>query len=149
VQRTVAGWLDAIAAVEPHLSRLRACAPSVCASGITEVELLGMVGSSLEPEVLHAVVGVALGFLRFRVLDSVDSDAIRSATAHPGSSLSVIAGESGSTIEPNVLLRRSARSTQAAGDLDVGSRSPPCADAAPIHWRSPEVSGAYSPLRSD
>ena len=40
--------------------------------GFTDVVLLGMVGSSLAPEVLRAVLGVKPGRPRFRMVDSVN-----------------------------------------------------------------------------
>ena len=86
VQQKIAnrlGWLESTAFVLPHLPRLRAFAESVRASGITDVMLLGMGGSSLAPEVLRAVFGAARGFPRFQVLDSVDPDAVRAAMARP------------------------------------------------------------------
>ena len=43
----------------------------------------------------------------FRVLDSVDPDAVRAAMAHAATSLFIVASKSGSTIEPNVDGRRS------------------------------------------
>ena len=101
VQEKVAnrlGWLDAIATIDPQLPRLRTCSASFRNSGITDIVLLGMGGSSLAPEVLRAVIGVASGFPRFTVLDSVDPDAVRAAMARPESSLFVIASKSGSTI---------------------------------------------------
>ena len=72
--------------------RLRHAAPAAAArvrrrdqtAGFTDVVLLGMGGSSLAPEVLRQVVGVAPGFPRFRMLDSVDPDAVRAAIAKPG-----------------------------------------------------------------
>ena len=92
VQQTIAnrlGWLDGSAIVFPHLPRLRAFAESVRDSGVTDIILLGMGGSSLAPEVLRASIGVAPGFPRFRVLDSVDPDAVRAAMARPATSLFV------------------------------------------------------------
>ena len=116
------GWLESLAFVAPHLPRLRAVAESVRASGITDIVLLGMGGSSLAPEVLRSVVGVAPGFPRFHVLDSVDPDAVRASMAHAGSSLFVLASKSGSTIEPNVLAAEAERRLRASGVADPWSR---------------------------
>jgi glucose-6-phosphate isomerase len=116
------GWLDATAAVEPYLPRLRACAESIRDSNITDIVLLGMGGSSLAPEVLRAVIGVAKGFPRFTVLDSVDPDAVRAVMSRPASSLFVIASKSGSTIEPNVLIAEALRRLRDAGFTEPGSR---------------------------
>ena len=124
VQQTIAtrlGWLDAPAIVLPQLLRLRTFADSVRSSDISDVVLIGMGGSSLAPEVLRAVVGVAPGFPRFRILDSVDPDAVRTAMARPAASLFVLASKSGSTIEPNVLAAEAERRLREAEVSDPGS----------------------------
>jgi glucose-6-phosphate isomerase len=125
VQQKIAnrlGWLESLAFVTPHLPRVRAVAESVKASGITDIVLLGMGGSSLAPEVLRSVVGVAPGFPRFQVLDSVDPDAVRAAMAHAATSLFVLASKSGSTIEPNVMAAEAERRLRDAGIVDPWSR---------------------------
>ena len=97
------GWLTALDFITPHIARLRAFASSVRNEGFTDVVLLGMGGSSLAPEVLRQVLGVAAGFPRFRMLDSVNPDAVRTAMAHAGTTLFILASKSGSTIEPNAM----------------------------------------------
>jgi len=116
------GWLTAMDAVSPHVGRLRACAEAVARDGITDVVLLGMGGSSLAPEVLRSIVGVAPGFPRFHVLDSVDPDAVRAALARAATSVFVLASKSGGTIEPNVMAAEAEHRLRAAGIADVGSR---------------------------
>ena len=109
------GWLDAVAFVTPHLPRLRTLADDVRTAGFTDVLLLGMGGSSLAPEVLRQVLGVTDGFPRFRVLDSVDPDAVRLAMEQAASTLFILASKSGSTIEPNVMAAEASRRVQLAG----------------------------------
>ena len=124
-QQTIAnrlGWLNALDVVEPHLQRLRAVADAIRADGVTDIVLLGMGGSSLAPEVLRSVFGIAPGLPRFRVLDSVDPDAVRAAMSHAESSLFILASKSGTTIEPNVMAAEARRRIQAAGHDDWGSR---------------------------
>ena len=116
------GWLHAMDAVTPQLPRMHALADAIRAEGLTDVVLLGMGGSSLAPEVLRQIVGVAPGFPRFRMLDSVDPDAVRSAFDRPGTSLFVLASKSGSTIEPNVMAAEARRRLEAAGIAQSGSR---------------------------
>ncbi len=116
------GWLTAIDSVSPHVDRLRACAQSIRSDGITDIVLLGMGGSSLAPEVLRTVIGVAPGFPRFRVLDSVDPDAVRAALAPAATAVFVLASKSGGTIEPNVMAAEAAHRLRAAGIANVGSR---------------------------
>ena len=116
------GWLGAIEFATPRLSRLRDFATAVHADGFTDIVLLGMGGSSLAPEVLRQVIGVAPGFPRFRVLDSVDPDAVRDALEPAATSLFVLASKSGSTIEPNVMTAEAQRRIRAAGIAKAGPR---------------------------
>ena len=116
------GWLEALAFVGPQLGRLREFAGSIRDAGFTDVVLLGMGGSSLAPEVLRQVLGVAPGFPQFRMLDSVDPDAVRAALDKPGTTLFVLASKSGSTIEPNSMAAEAQRRLVAAGHSAWGSR---------------------------
>jgi glucose-6-phosphate isomerase/transaldolase/glucose-6-phosphate isomerase len=116
------GWLHAMEAVTPQLTRARGLADAVRTEGLTDVVLLGMGGSSLAPEVLRQVLGVAPGFPRFRMLDSVDPEAVRSAFDQAKTSLFVLASKSGSTIEPNVMAAEARRRLEASGISDWGSR---------------------------
>ena len=116
------GWLGVLDFVEPLIDRLTTFAASVRAAGFTDVVLLGMGGSSLAPEVMRQVLGVADGFPRFRMLDSTDPDAVRSAMRNAATSLFIIASKSGTTIEPNVMAAEAQRRVVAAGHKDFGSR---------------------------
>src|SRR5688572_15825425 len=116
------GWLEAIDFVTPHLPRLRALADAIRSGQFTDIVLLGMGGSSLAPEVLRQVLGVAEGFPRFRMLDSVDPDAVRGAMERAATSLFVLASKSGSTIEPNVMASEARRRILAAGEPQWASR---------------------------
>jgi glucose-6-phosphate isomerase len=116
------GWLSAIEFASPHVSRLRAFADAIRKDSFTDIVLLGMGGSSLAPEVLRRVIGVAPGWPRFRVLDSVDPEAVRDALANAPTSLFVFASKSGSTIEPNVMAAEAERRIREAGIADGGSR---------------------------
>ncbi|MEQ1573449.1 MAG: glucose-6-phosphate isomerase [Vicinamibacterales bacterium] len=116
------GWLDAIDMVAPQLPRLRAFAASIRDGAFTDVVLLGMGGSSLAPEVIRQVVGVVPGFPRFRMLDSVDPDAVREAMSDAPTSLFILASKSGGTIEPNSMAAEARRRIEAADVGDWGSR---------------------------
>jgi glucose-6-phosphate isomerase len=116
------GWLGAIDFVQPHLQRLTAFADSVRTSGLSQVVLLGMGGSSLAPEVMRQVFGVREGYPKFRMLDSVDPTAVRNALAQADSSLFVLASKSGSTIEPNVMAAEAMQRLRSAGVSDPGLR---------------------------
>jgi len=116
------GWLRAMDAVAPHLARLRTLAGDLAHEGVTDVVLLGMGGSSLAPEVMRRVIGPSPTAPRFRVLDSVDPDAVRAALARAETAVFVLASKSGSTIEPNAMAAEARRRVVAAGHADWGSR---------------------------
>ena len=116
------GWLGAVDFVTPHLPRLRAAAEAIRSESFTDVVLLGMGGSSLAPEVLRQVVGVSAGFPPFRMLDSVDPEAVRAAMDHAATCLFVLASKSGSTIEPNVMAAEARRRIVAAGQPNWASQ---------------------------
>jgi glucose-6-phosphate isomerase len=116
------GWLDVLDVVTPQLDRLCGFAEGVRAEGLTDVVLLGMGGSSLAPEVIHRVLGVAPGWPRFRMLDSTDPVAVRDAMSRAESTLFILASKSGTTIEPNVLAAEAKRRIEAAGQGPWASR---------------------------
>ena len=97
------GWLTSPDVMAAEVQRLTAFAESVTRDGFTDVVLLGMGGSSLAPEVLHAVIGVSAGRPRFTMVDSVNPDHLQTIVTDPHHTLYVLASKSGSTIEPNVL----------------------------------------------
>ena len=106
VQKEIAdrfGWLSSPGLMADSIDRLISFADGIKRAGFTDVVLLGMGGSSLAPEVLHAVIGVSPGWPRFHMLDSTDPAAIRAAATPPDRTLYVLASKSGTTIEPNSL----------------------------------------------
>ena len=142
VQKKIAnrlGWLGALDFVTPHLPRLTAFAESIRTSGLSQVVLLGMGGSSLAPEVMRQVFGVREGYPAFRMLDSVDPDAVRAAMAQADSSLFLLASKSGTTIEPNVMAAEAMTRLRAAGIVDPGSRFVAITDeGTALHRRAAE-----------
>ena len=115
------GWVNAIDFARGQADRVKQAAAAVRDAGFTDVVLLGMGGSSLAPEVLRQTFGVAAGYPRFRMLDSVDPDAVRDALASAETSLFVFASKSGGTIEPNAMAAEARQRLQIAG-IDWGSR---------------------------
>jgi glucose-6-phosphate isomerase len=97
------GWLTSPFKMNGELNRLASFADAVRRDGFTDVVLLGMGGSSLAPEVMHAVIGEAPGRPRFTMVDSVNPDHLRTVVTDPRRTLYLLASKSGSTIEPNVL----------------------------------------------
>jgi glucose-6-phosphate isomerase len=124
VQQTIAnrlGWVDVHGAMKAQIPQVSAFADTVRTDSFTDVVLLGMGGSSLVSEVLRTVVGVAPGFPRFRVLDSVNPEAIRSTMDRPETTLFIMASKSGSTIELTTLAAEAERRVRAAGVEHAGS----------------------------
>ena len=112
------GWLDSPALMADSLARLQTFADGVKRDGFTDVVLLGMGGSSLAPEVLRAVLGVAPGWPRLHMLDSTDPAAVRAAATPPEHTLYLISSKSGTTIEPNSLAAHFRRTLEDARVAD-------------------------------
>src|SRR5712691_4928405 len=86
VQQKIAnrlGWMSSPALMADAVDRLLAFADAVKRDGFDDIVLLGMGGSSLAPEVLRAVLGVAPGWPRFHMLDSTDPAAVGAAATPP------------------------------------------------------------------
>ena len=106
VQQTIAnrlGWLNSPALMAEAIPRLETFASSIRRDAFADIVLLGMGGSSLAPEVLRAVLGIAPDWPRFHMLDSTDPAAVRAAATTPARTLYILASKSGTTIEPNSL----------------------------------------------
>jgi glucose-6-phosphate isomerase len=153
------GWLGALEVLTPLVPRMRAFADSVAQAGFTDIVLLGMGGSSLAPEVLRQVLGRPDRVPRFRVLDSVDPDAVRAAMARAKDTLFVLASKSGSTIEPNVMADEAKRRVIAEGHADWAKSFIAITDPdTALHKRAvtegfrdvfvnpPDIGGRYSAL---
>jgi len=109
------GWIDSPQLMADNFDRLMKFAASVKSAGFTDVVLLGMGGSSLAPEVLRGILGIAPGWPRLHMLDSTDPDAIRAATTTPEHTLYLLSSKSGTTIEPNSLAAYFRGTLEAAG----------------------------------
>ncbi len=103
-----ADWLGWLTIVEQSLAQLDDVQSSVRAlldSGIRQVVLLGMGGSSMAPEVLRETFGLQSGFAELLVLDSTDPaqiGTIEAALTFEQTAF-IVASKSGSTLEPNIL----------------------------------------------
>jgi len=95
------GWLTVLDRMKDQVGSIRTFTHSVCESGIRDVVLLGMGGSSLGPEVLRSAFGTVKGFPRLWVLDSTVPGWIRQVTKAitPARTLFIVASKSGGTIE--------------------------------------------------
>jgi transaldolase / glucose-6-phosphate isomerase len=109
------GWMNSPLLMADSIDRLQTFAASIRRNGFTDVVLLGMGGSSLAPEVLRAVIGVAAGWPRLHMLDSTDPAAVRAAATPPDHTLYLLASKSGTTIEPNSLAAHFRQRLQDAG----------------------------------
>ncbi len=103
-----ARWLDWLTAPADHLEEiadLQAFAVEIRDSGIRDVVLLGMGGSSMAPEVLRETFGAAKGYPDLKVVDSTDPAQVRSVeeAVDLSRTLFIVASKSGSTLEPNIL----------------------------------------------
>ena len=135
------GWLDALDVVTPQLPRLRAFADAVRRDGFTHLVLLGMGGSSLAPEVLRLTLASLNSTPSFRVLDSVDPDAVRAAMAHAPTSLFIVASKSGSTIEPTTMAAEAKRRVIEAGHSQWASRFVAITDEGTVLHRAATADG--------
>jgi glucose-6-phosphate isomerase len=118
VQQKIAarlGWLASPQSMSEAGARLRDFAAAIKRDRFSDVVLLGMGGSSLAPEVLRAIVGVAEGWPRFHMLDSTDPAAVQAAATPPETTLYILASKSGTTIEPNSLAAHFRQRLQHAG----------------------------------
>jgi glucose-6-phosphate isomerase len=112
------GWMSSPQLMANAVPRLRAFADAVKRDGVSDVVLLGMGGSSLAPEVLRAILGVAPGSPRFHMLDSTDPAAVRAAATPAATTLYALASKSGTTIEPNSLAAHFRRTLTDSGIAD-------------------------------
>jgi transaldolase/glucose-6-phosphate isomerase len=101
------GWLDVVDLMQTKVTEMTTFAGEVKRAGFTHALLCGMGGSSLAPEVMREIFGVAKGYLDLAVLDSTDPAAVINAEARsdPQRTLYIIASKSGGTVEPNAMFK--------------------------------------------
>jgi transaldolase/glucose-6-phosphate isomerase len=156
------GWLRVIDQELADIGRLRAFAEEVSGGAFTDVLLLGMGGSSLGPEVLHATFGPQSGWPRFHMLDSTDPAQIKNVVRAMdlARTLFIVSSKSGSTLEPNIFMAyfydrvADVLGTEKAGEhflavTDPGS--PLEREARKLHFKHvfygvPSIGGRYSVL---
>lgn len=93
------GWLDSVETALNNIQEYKDFAEDVKSSGLTDVLLMGMGGSSLCPEVLSLTFGKS----NFHVLDSTIPAQIKAIEEKIDleKTLFIVASKSGSTLEPN------------------------------------------------
>jgi transaldolase / glucose-6-phosphate isomerase len=96
------GWLTIAERMLGQADELTAFADGAAASGLRDVVLLGMGGSSLAPEVLRRCFGHRPDRPRLHVLDSTDAATVRAVeqTIDPQRTFFLVSSKSGGTIEP-------------------------------------------------
>jgi transaldolase/glucose-6-phosphate isomerase len=117
------GWLDITDDQLAHLGPLNDTAQEIANSGVAHAVLLGMGGSSLAPEVMQKTFGAVKGCPELLVLDSTDPAQIArtEAAVNVAHTLFIVSSKSGTTLEPNVLVRYFlARVTTAVGAAHAG-----------------------------
>ena len=99
------GWLDVLDAEVP-LEALSAFSRNVVDTGLTDVLLLGIGGSSLCPEVLSGVLGPVEEAPVLHILDSTDPAEVQRIESRLDLSrtLCIVSSKSGTTLEPTVLM---------------------------------------------
>lgn len=109
------GWLDLPSRMQDRVARWEAAATRLAGSGVGDVVLLGMGGSSLAPEVLAATLGSSGP--RLLVLDTTHPDAIGdvSDALDPATTAFVVSSKSGGTLETLSLFRHFWAWRRAAG----------------------------------
>ena len=95
------GWIPVVETMSGQVEALRAFASTVVADGYRTAVLMGMGGSSLAPEVLHATFGTARGMLDLKVLDTTvpEQNMAIERSLDLAKTLFIVASKSGGTIE--------------------------------------------------
>lgn len=95
------GWIPVLDTMQAQADELTAFARGVASEGYNTAVLLGMGGSSLAPEVLHATFGTMPGMLDLKVLDTTVPSQIRDVERGLDfeKTLFIVASKSGGTIE--------------------------------------------------
>ncbi|HNY65317.1 MAG TPA: bifunctional transaldolase/phosoglucose isomerase [Deltaproteobacteria bacterium] len=95
------GWLGIIGAMLEKADEIEDFARDVRARGYTKAYLLGMGGSSLAPEVMREILGVADGWLDLVIVDTTDPAFLLDLASglDPSRSLFIVSSKSGSTVE--------------------------------------------------
>jgi len=119
------GWLGIADDQAAHLDRLRQVAEDTRTGGFAHAVVLGMGGTVQAAETLARTFGRVAGFPELLVLDSTDPARIRAVerAVDPARTLFIVASKSGSTLEPDILMRHFLERVRAAvGAAEAGRR---------------------------
>jgi transaldolase/glucose-6-phosphate isomerase len=154
------GWLDLPTTSTDLVGRIGALADEARASGITDLVLCGMGGSSLAPEVFAATLPRGDSTPSLTVIDTTHPDAVASVTGatNPTTTWYVVSSKSGTTLETVSLFQHfwdvASRELDRPGDhfiavTDPGSSLAEIASARGFRstfLADPTVGGRYSAL---
>ncbi|MDB5736962.1 MAG: transaldolase, partial [Sphingomonas bacterium] len=148
------GWLPAAEGKQVDPTALKALGEE--AKRYKDVVLLGMGGSSLGPEVIGLILGVAPDAPRLHALDSTDPGQVATVAAaiDPKDTLFIVSSKSGSTMEPELLRAyfweySGKDGTRFIAVTDPGSKLEAAAKAdgfAHIFYGDKTIGGRYSVL---
>jgi transaldolase/glucose-6-phosphate isomerase len=150
------GWLDVVGDQLDHLEPFERIAKDVRDTGFTHILLLGMGGSSLCPWLLRETFGKRDGAPELHVLDSIVPAQIKTAekSVDLPKTLFIVSSKSGTTTEPNDLLRYFLEKVGHEGSQFVAITDPGSAlhklakekRFRYIHHGVPDIGGRYSAL---
>jgi transaldolase / glucose-6-phosphate isomerase len=156
------GWLDIVDEQTAQIDQLLKLAKEVQARGFEDIQLLGMGGSSLCPEVLRKTFGRITHFPNLHVLDSTDPAQVKwfEHQLDIPKTLFIVSSKSGSTLEPNIFKQYFfERTKQIVGATEVGSHFIAITDPGSkmqqvaegdhflhIFFGRPSIGGRYSAL---
>ena len=101
------GWLSVPESMLSHVDKLNAFRDEMKATGITDVVVLGMGGSSMAPDVLRATFGTTQGGMRMHVLDTTDPTTVLALEKRLNvrNTLFIVSSKSGGTLEVNAFYK--------------------------------------------
>ena len=149
------GWLTVAEQMTEAAGDLIAFGRRIADEGYRDVVLMGMGGSSLAPEVIHATFGAVPGFPRLHVLDTTDPASIIALerSLDLGRTLFVAASKSGGTVETTCqcayFYDKAKRGEQFIAITDGGSSLEAFARQSGfrrVFFNQPDIGGRYSAL---
>ncbi len=146
------GWLELPANMPALRREVESMAERIRSAGFTGAVLLGMGGSSLTPEVFSALFEVAPGWLRLRVVDTLDPETIAGLAAEPDlkKTIFLVASKSGTTVETLVLENFFRAQVAAAGVEDPRQHFVAISDpGSPLSERAGEQFGWHFETPAD
>jgi glucose-6-phosphate isomerase len=155
------GWLDAPAETLKKIQYIRSEIVPIINSGIKDVVLLGMGGSSLAAEVFKNIFGSAADCPTLRILDTTDPATIAaiSASLNTNKTLFIVSSKSGTTLEVislfqyfyNLVPKKSVSRARGLFLFITDEGSPLTKLAAevsdiPVFLNNPDIGGRYCAL---